>query len=51
MPSTKRVIYHDFTNEYFIKVVNYLYKNYEWEPIFMSGENPEQVQNKIYERY
>jgi len=35
--SPKKVIYHEFTNKHTRKVIDFLSKHHEWEPVFITG--------------
>lgn len=43
--SQKRVIYHEFADEYRSQIVDYLYKKHAWEPVLISANNVEPIRN------
>ena len=47
----KKVIYHEFTHEHRVHVVDYLYEQHAWEPVFMCGHNDESMERRAGDKY
>ncbi len=49
--SKKRLIYHEFTGKHQIKIVEYLFEKYGWEPVMMTGHNVNFIQDWMNMNY
>ena len=47
----KKVIYHEFTNEYRYQIVEYLHRYYNWKPVFLSGHDAGNIESLLNRDY
>ena len=51
MTVNKKIIYHGFADQHRYHIIDYLYKNHLWEPVFIGGVDIETVQAHITSKY
>lgn len=49
--SRKNVIYYEFTDKYRSQIIDHLYKNYNWNPVLVSGVDVQPIEKWFHENY